>query len=72
MSLSSEKRQLRNEHLILEGLIYRYGNITLLDAHDFVSVALDYFRGAGIKRKRKNDVSKKELLSWMDETLDRE
>ncbi len=44
MSLELEKRQLRNEHQILEGLISRYGDIQLFDAYDRVSVELDFFR----------------------------
>lgn len=55
MGLELEKRELRNEHQILESLIKRYGTITLLDAHDRVSVKLDYFRGDCVKRKRKKD-----------------
>ena len=65
MKLSLSKKQLRHERLMLNGLIKRYDNITLLDAHDFVSVELDYFRGAGSKRKRKNDNIETEYLEWM-------
>ena len=45
MGLEVERIQLREERLILEGLIKRYGNVSLITAHDHVSVALDYYRG---------------------------
>jgi len=64
MKLTLSKKQLRHERLMLDDLINRYGNITLYNAHDFVSVEIDLHRGAG-SRKRKINISEKEYSTWM-------
>jgi hypothetical protein len=65
MNIIISKVQLRHERSTLESLINRYGDITLKDAHDRVSVDLDYTRGAGLNRKRKKSSVEKECLEWM-------
>lgn len=48
------KKQLRHEKTLLESLISRYGSATnLSSAHDNVSIALDYFRGDCVRRRKK-------------------
>jgi hypothetical protein len=64
------KLKLRHKRATLEGLVNRYGNITLMDAHDYVSVELDYFRGSCVKRKKeKGNIENvnidKEFQSWL-------
>lgn len=61
MKLILAEKKLQQERLILRELLDRYGNITLLNAHDLVSVELDYMRGDCVKRKSKNLSFKNEL-----------
>jgi hypothetical protein len=59
------KRQLRYERSVLKELGNRYGNVALYDAYDRVSVELDFYRGAGVKRKGKIGDNEKEYQAWM-------
>lgn len=60
-------KQLRSEMAVLENLIKRYGgDMNLWGAHDNVAVELDYLRDISPKRRRGNDDSEQEDLSWME------
>ncbi len=51
MSLRLEKRQLRNDHILLGKLLKQYGNVTLFEVYDHLSVKLDNYRGVGTRKR---------------------
>lgn len=68
MKVALSKRQLRYDMAALDRFIGRYGNISLIDAHDCVSIELDFLRGDCINHKRKNENitdDNKEILEWI-------